>query len=80
MHVKKAHVRSPRRIRTSHTCVRRPTWSGRPTPSSTSPVRPAANTLAFSSIVVKLVSGRRLRRVPHAATVSAKATQTPPWT
>jgi hypothetical protein len=45
-----------------------------------SPSRPAANTLAFSSAVVKSWPSRRWRNVPHAATVSANATHTPPCT
>src|SRR5579875_1091977 len=66
--------------RTSHTCVRRPRCSGSPTAISSSPTTPALSTLTFSSAVVNVPPGGRLRIVPQAATVSANATHTPPCT
>ena len=78
--MKFAISRSSRWIRTSQTCVRRPTCSGSAIAVSTSPSTAAAKTLVFISTVVKFVSGGRWRNVPHAATVSANAVHAPPWT
>jgi hypothetical protein len=58
--VKKAAFRPSFWIRTSQTCVRRPTWSGRPIAVSTSPTRPAAKTFAFSLAVVDLEAALHL--------------------
>ena len=52
MQVKKAALRPSFVMRTSQTWVRRPTCSGRPTREDVARA-PAANTLAFSSAVVK---------------------------
>ena len=69
-----------RSILTSITTVLRPTCSGSATATISSPSRPAAKTLSFSSIVVKSCPGGMLRKVAQAATVSPSAVQTPPWT
>ena len=69
-----------RSIRTSTTTVLLPAWRVSPRATISSPSRPAAKTLSFSSIVVKLCSGGIARKVAQAATVSPSAVQTPPWT
>ena len=76
-------ARSPSRRRsilTSITTVLLPTCRGSATATISSPSSPAAKTLSFSSIVVKLWPGGMLRKVAQAATVSPSAVQTPPWT
>src|SRR3954451_13732886 len=78
--VKKAASLPAFSIRTSQTCVRPPRWSGRAVAMSSSPSRAAPSTFVFSSTVVNPSAVGRLLIVPHAATVSAKATQTPPCT
>ena len=75
-----ASLRAIRSILTSITTVLLPTWRGSPLATISSPSRPAAKTLSFSSIVVKLCSGGMLRKVAQAATVSPSAVQTPPCT
>ncbi len=69
-----------RSILTSITTVLLPACRGSPTATISSPSTPAAKTLSFSSIVVKLCPAGMLRKVDQAATVSPSAVQTPPWT